>query len=333
VTEAEAPDAGSGPPPGSARAVVIRPLRRADLPAVVALRRRIWPDLIATAESAAWEIDHADPAVDARRWVATVDRKLVGAATAGRATWSPAGVASAYVGVEPAWRTRGIGGRLFDLVVAHVGRLGAARTLAGVDRGDAASAQFLANRGFHHNRDLQAWSVDPSATPLDELPARRAAAEAAGLRLVPVRRLVDRPEDLYRFYASVERDLPTDDPIASTFWAWRTREFDTPLFDPDASFCVLDSGDPVAIAWIFTDREGRRAAHGLTGTLPTYRHRGLARLAKLASLAWLADHGVTVVYTDNDSTNGDMLALNEHLGFRPLVVIELWARDGFGAPG
>lgn len=78
---------------------------------------------------------------------------------------------------------------------------------------------------------------------------------------------------------------------------------------------------------MFVDLGGRRAGHGLTGTLPAYRHRGLARLVKLASLEWLADRGVTIVYTDNDSTNADILALNEHLGFRPLGDIELWARN------
>ena len=89
------------------------------------------------------------------------------------------------------------------------------------------------------------------------------------------------------------------------------------------------AGDvPVALTWIRLDRAGRRAAHGMTGTLREYRHRGLAHLVKLASIAWLADHGITALYTDNDRENRDMLALNEHLGFRPLTVFDLWARPG-----
>ena len=69
----------------------------------------------------------------------------------------------------------------------------------------------------------------------------------------------------------------------------------------------------------------------MTGTLPAYRHGGLARLVKLASIRWLARHGVTAPFTDNDTENRDMLALNEHLGYRPLVVIQLWIRDGPGS--
>jgi GNAT superfamily N-acetyltransferase len=245
----------------------------------------------------------------------------------------PAPVAHVYVGVAPEWRGRGIGTRLFELAAGHAATLGATGLHTALDHGDAASARFVAARGFRHTRDLQSWSLDLGGVSLAELPARQTAAEGAGLRLVPIRELMDRPEDLYRLHVEIARDIPADVPIESTYQTWRIREFDTPLFDPDASFCILDGANPVALTWMFVDLAGRRAGHGITGTLPAYRHRGLARLAKLASLAWLADHDVAVVYTDNDTTNRDMLVLNEHLGFRPLVVIELWVREGPATAG
>ncbi len=306
---------------------VVRPLRRADLPAVVALRRRIWPDRIETPASAAWELDHPDLAERMRRWVATVDRVVVGSAAASRATWTPNPVAYVYVGVDLPWRRRGIGGRLFELGAAHAAALGISRVLVATDHGDEASARFVAARGFGQTREIRTWSLEPASVSFEQLPRLQAGAEAAGLRLVPVRALLDRPVDLHRLHATLDRDVPSDEPIATTYATWRLRQLATPLFDPDASFLVLDGAKPVALTWMFVDLEGRRAGHGLTGTLPAYRHRGLARVVKLASLSWLAEHGVAVVYTDNDSTNADILALNEHLGFRPLPGIQLWARN------
>lgn len=306
---------------------VVRPLRRADLSAVVELRRRVWPDRIETPGSVAWALDHPDPGEHMRRWVVTIDRVVVGSAAASRATWTPNPVAYVYVGVDASWRGRGFGGRLFDLGAAHAMALGTSRILVATDRGDEASARFVAARGFHRTREIRTWSLDPAAAPLRDLLRLRAVAEAAGLQLVPVRALLGRPAELHRLHVALERDIPSDEPVESTFATWRLRQLDTPLFDPDASFLVLDGSEPVALTWMFVDREGRRAGHGLTGTLPAYRHRGLARLVKLASLDWLAEHGVGIVYTDNDSTNADILALNEHLGFRPLDGIELWARN------
>jgi GNAT superfamily N-acetyltransferase len=308
--------------------VVVRPLRRPDIPDVVDLRRLLWADDVATPASMAWTLDHADPSERVRRWVASAHGRVVGYAVAGRAGWVSGRVAFAYLGVRPEWRRRGIGGRLFDALDAYVAKvLRPDRTLSGSERDDEASARFLLARGFHRTRDDQAWSIDPRTVSFADLAARRAAAEARGLRLVAMRELLDRPEDLHRLTSALELDLPSDAPIAQTYEAWRVHELEMPLFAPDASFCVLDGDEPVAMTWIMLDAAGRRARHGMTGTLPRYRHQGLARLVKLASIHWLAEHGVMALFTDNDTENRDMLALNEHLGFRPLTVFAMWARE------
>lgn len=314
-------------------AVIVRPLRRRDIPAVVDLRRILWPDDVSTAESYAWTIDHTDPAEAVRRWVATADGRIAGFAVAGRAVWTSGDVASMYFGVRPDHRGGGIGSRLYEAAQAHVARLAPTRTMSAAEKGDEASTRFLATRGFRHTRDDQAWSVDPRTVRLDEFADRLADAEMAGLRLLPVRLLMKRPKELYRLHQALEHDLPSDTPIARSYTRWRILALENPLFAPEASFCVMAGDEPVSSTWIMLDRDGRRAQHGMTGTLPEYRHRGLARLVKLASIAWLAAHGVTALYTDNDTENHDMLGLNERLGFRPLTVFELWAREGWAREG
>jgi GNAT superfamily N-acetyltransferase len=83
----------------------------------------------------------------------------------------------------------------------------------------------------------------------------------------------------------------------------------------------------VAIAMLIVDVEGRRAVNGFTGTLPAFRGRGLARLAKLASIAWAKEHGITSIATGNDATNAPMLAINISLGYRPDAVWLAYAKD------
>lgn len=326
----------SGPRHGSAHAVAsdgitIRPMRRRDIPAVVELRRRHWPDVVETPASFAWELDRPDPDAHDRRWVATDRRTVVGWARSGLATWAEGRAGQAFVGVDPGHRHRGIGGRLWSRVEDHLARLHPTTTVSGSDVDDADATPFLDARGFQPARRAQSWSLDPRTVRLVELPDRLAAAEAAGFRLLPVRELLDRPHDLYALHRALEADLPSDIPIASRYEGWRLHQLETPLFSPDASFCVLDGDLPVALTWIFLDADGHRAGNGMTGTLRAYRHRGLARLVKLASIQWLAGHGVTALFTDNDTENHDMLALNEHLGYRPLLVIQEWTRSDPGA--
>lgn len=323
--------------PGGTR-YAVRPMRPSDFAAVVDLRRLIWQDDLMTPASLAWSLEHVDPEGHARHWVATEpggdrasgDRasgdRVVGFAVAGLASWSSGRVGYAYVGVHPEWRRNGIGRRLFRRTEAYLATLQPARVVTGSELGDEASTAFLARRGFSHTRDDQAWSLDPRTADLDEFEPRREAAESAGRRLVPLRELMGRPGDLYRIHLALEHDLPGDMPVAQSYDTWRRCELGHPLFSPDASFCVLVANEPVAMTWILVDEAGRRARHGITGTVRPYRHRGLARLVKLASIHWLAEHGTTALYTDNDTENHNMVALNEELGFRPLTVFALWRR-------
>ena len=77
---------------------------------------------------------------------------------------------------------------------------------------------------------------------------------------------------------------------------------------------MLVRDQPAAFAWLIADREGARAASEMTGTAPEFHRRGLARLAKESTVADPAEAGIRTIVTSNDTTNADMLALNEHLG-------------------
>jgi RimJ/RimL family protein N-acetyltransferase len=64
----------------------------------------------------------------------------------------------------------------------------------------------------------------------------------------------------------------------------------------------------------------------ITGTLRDCRGRGLAQLAKRATLVNAAKSGVELVFAENDATNGPMLKVNENLGYRPIGSTLTWSR-------
>ena len=58
------------------------------------------------------------------------------------------------------------------------------------------------------------------------------------------------------------------------------------------------------------------ALNGMTGTLRAYRGRGLAKLAKAATIRWAREDGLRRIVTENDAENAAMIAVNEWLGYR-----------------
>jgi RimJ/RimL family protein N-acetyltransferase len=55
----------------------------------------------------------------------------------------------------------------------------------------------------------------------------------------------------------------------------------------------------------------------LTGTIPSYRGQGLAKVVKSAALNRSREAGFLAAFTGNDAGNKPMLAVNEWLGYRP----------------
>lgn len=65
----------------------------------------------------------------------------------------------------------------------------------------------------------------------------------------------------------------------------------------------------------------------MTATRRNRRGRGLATLAKAASVSRAAELGITRVVTGNDRGNEAMLAINRRLGFTETAVLESFAKQ------
>lgn len=253
-----------------------------------------------------------------RVWVAASGGDIVGVADA-RMRWelSRGDVAVVWVGVLDADRGRGIGGRLYAAAEAHVRAHGARRIECDVDAASDEAMRFARARGFSPTRADRHWILDPRAVDLAGFAALADAREREGFELVPLREARHLERELHALYAEAELDAPADLPDDNIgFDDWLGEVFSYPDLDDEGSFVVLHDGRPVSLAWLVADREGGVAVHDMTGTLREYRRRGLARLAKLATIRWAAESGITKLLTSNDSANSDMLALNEHLGYR-----------------
>lgn len=297
--------------------VAVRPFRREDAVAWTALVRGLEPGIVHTAPGLLHMVDSIPARAQNAFWTAWAGDRLVAIALGRLAWWTDRDdLAYLWVGVHPELRGRGLGTRLYELAEGHVRGHGA-RELETWTSGDQAGERFAARRGFTPSRTAQMWSVDPREVDVSDLPRLEREHGAAGVRVVALRDVREREHDLHALYAEATADEPTDEPEVVRLDEWRRSVLAHPDLSPDGSAVVLHDGLPVSLAWLGVDLEGGRATHWFTGTLRSHRRRGLARLAKLFAIRWASENGITALYTGNDSTNADMLALNEHLGFRP----------------
>jgi GNAT superfamily N-acetyltransferase len=297
---------------------VIRLLAREDYAAVAKLVGVVEVEAPApTPAGLAHWIESTPPRGRFRGWVAEEDGRIVGASW-GYLDWSVSagGGSVVWVGVLPEARRRGIGSALIGAAEEHALASGA-RKLDSKALERSEGELFLRTRGYRRARSTLVQRLDPSTADLKALGGLEEARRAEGFDLVPLGAVADRLDELHAVYAAASVDIPADNPEDDL----RLDEFEShvlgdPELTPDGSYVVLAEGRPAALAFLLVNREAAAAYNEMTGTLPQFRGRGLARLAKLATVRWARAQGIRELVTENDYENAAMRGLNKSLGYR-----------------
>ena len=200
---------------------------------------------------------------------------------------------------------------LFDIAEAYLLERGASTLKA--------LGHDLERRGYEREHAELFSMLEPS--PVDVPPGPRPLRDFAGREL-----------ELYDL-ARACGDLPGGKPEDNfSYEEWLAEALGDPTLDHDGSFVVELDGRPAAFAWLVVDRGRRLAANEMTGTRPELRGRGLASTAKLATIRWAAENGISRIYTSNHEENAPMVAINRKLGYRVVAEIVDYERTGMTAP-
>jgi GNAT superfamily N-acetyltransferase len=306
---------------------VIRPYESTDAAAVSAIfHEEEVPHPVTPAGVQHWRVAQPERA-RARSWVAEEDGRVLGLGESSlRWTTSAEGVGEVWVYVTPAARSRGLGGALYAETERHARNVGA-RVLESWSYTDAGNA-LLEARGFRVSATERISLLEPAEADTSGFEELKAEKAEEGFTLVPLQAVLDRPAELHRVYAAAAADIPEryrEDDVRLE--EWRRETLEHPQLSGEASFVIVKERKPVALAFVELDEPAGLAANELTGTLPEFRRRGLARLAKLATIRWVAEHGITAMLTGNAEVNAGMIQLNESLGYRPLLTETQFIRD------
>ncbi|MFD9906199.1 GNAT family N-acetyltransferase [Streptomyces sp. NPDC059063] len=288
----------------------LRPGDRADAAAFAAIRRSCLPAMLATADSVLFDAEHAHPDAHYRQLVAEVDGEVVGTAQTGIAYDSPEpGQGFANVYVHPERRGRGAGSLLVRTAEEQLAARGADTVYAWVLESPANRA-FAARRGYRASRSAHFLRLDLTRGDLPPL-----AAPPPGVELRTAADFAADPRPLFALDAETTADEPGDiGAELEDYEQWLADTWRHPLMNHALTVVAVVDGRPAAFSAARTDGAGRYLS-GMTGTARAYRGRGLAKLAKNASLHRARAAGCTEAFTGNDGENAPMLAINKWFGY------------------
>jgi GNAT superfamily N-acetyltransferase len=251
------------------------------------------------------------------------------------------------VGVElavaPAYRRRGVGSRLLDAVVDRVRQQGRTQLLGQITAdavtGKSTGTAFAERRGFvqRHVELHQVMELPLSEDRLAELEQRIAGKDEA-YRLVQWRdRTPDEWVDEFADALSVmSEEVPTGDlQLEPSRWtAARVREVETRRLEQGrfwhTTVAVASDGKLAAYTQLGGAKDQQERLYQWdTLVRPAHRGHRLGMALKLANLRSVQAEleKPVVVHTWNAPENGPMIAVNNHLGFRPVDQSTEWQRD------
>jgi len=256
------------------------------------------------------------------RWVAECDGRIVGFAhyEQNPQTYHPRKF-QFNITVDPDVYGRGIGRRLYDLLLREVEQFEPIAVDEWTRADMAWRVGFLERRGFVE--DMRMWISELDLTQFDpsQYAPEVAAVEAQGIQL---RSWADLGRDdpsvrlrIYEAWLTVRADVPippNDERTETSFDVWWTRTSRPDLL-PEGYFLAVAGDQYVGVSNLWHSPVAGELRTGITGVQREWRRRGIALALKVRSLELAKAQGYQRVVTENETNNRGMIAINDRLGF------------------
>lgn len=255
-----------------------------------------------------------------QQFVAEADQRIVGYATVFRHSWMTDGRFFVKVWVFPAERHHGIGGQLYNTVVAAARSHGGSSFDSNLFDNEPDSLRFAETRGFRTIRHLFESAIDLTQFDASRFEGVLAQVQASGIRLFTLAEVGNTPENLRKLW-EVNYAVYQDDPGATeafpNFDDFQKLTSEASWFNPAGQFLAADGEQYVGLGALRHNAENKSCHNMMTGVLRPYRGRKIALALKLLTIHYARQLGALTITSDNDSQNAPMLAINRKLGYLP----------------
>lgn len=298
----------------------VRPFEEHDYPAIAAVLREAWPDE-AHSETGLREDDRHAPEIKWGRLLAELDGQVVGMGhyTQFEGMYHPQKFA-AWITVDPAFRSRGIGKALYQAVLEALEPHKPISILSSTREDQPHALAWLKKLGFVEKMKYWESRLDVQSFDLAPWLGKIEAVEAAGFALKSLKELEADPlhrQKLYDLWLEARLDVPRPDALSEIrFEDYCKWVFESSYYLPEGHFVAIDkSTDQYVALSTLWKTDGDYLQTGLTGTRRAYRRKGLALALKLKGIQLAQTLGIREIRTGNEAGNRAMLSINEALGF------------------
>ena len=301
----------------------IRPIRPEDYDTVARIWNKVYPSDSYTAGEFARLDAMYEPPQRFARFVAELDGAVVGATNYAQfaGMYHPQKFMT-NVFVHPEFEKQGIGTALYAFLLEQLTPFDPVFLRCQVKEDLPHAIAFAKTRGFQEDKrdweaELDVGAFDPE--PFAELEAKL-ANQGITLMTFPEYGITPKSEQVFfEFFSEVRLDIPRSEPATPlSFQNFRTMMFDAVDYFAEGVFFAVKDRDIIGMTMFWKSDGTPNLFTGLSAVRCAYRGKGIATALKVKALAYAKKRGAPKVFTDNDTRNVEMIAVNDKLGFQRL---------------
>lgn len=224
--------------------------------------------------------------------------------------------------VHPEFRGKGIGQKLYDALLQKLEPFEPVSLRVNVKETDTSALHFAQTRKFIETKRDWESVLDLAAFNPEVFKARLEELKTEGYSFKPFAEFDDQEEmgkAFYELFSTVRLDVPRSEPATPfSYDFFKENVLDAPDFYPEGTFFALKGTTLLGLSQLWKGSSSNDLYTGLTAVTREARGKGVATALKVISLETAKQAGAEQVFTNNDTNNVEMLAVNDKLGFKRL---------------
>ena len=292
----------------------------ADYVAMCDIQNAVYSEESVTVEEVRLADDLRDPMCKHRRWMVEVEERPVawGEYTQRIHKYHPHKF-FLQLFVHPTYQNQGIGSKLYTHILEALQPFEPVQIRTQIREDQPQSVRFLQQRGFREEQRKWESRLDLTTFDLGPYLGVEQRLSEQGTVLKTLEELAIDPERDRKLYAldwQIRQDVPAPEPRRPiSFELFCARFLYHPEIVPEAFIVAVHNGEYVGLSFMGAQPSSKLISTGLTGTLRSYRHMGIATALKLRGIRYAQQLGYAVLRTVNDALNVPMLSINRRMGF------------------
>lgn len=226
------------------------------------------------------------------------------------------------VWVHPEHEKKGVGGALYEHLWAKLIAFNPLSLRTQVRENQLHAVAFAETRGFQETkRDWQSVLELKHYKP-EKFDVLEQKALLKGVVIKSFAEFEDKAyieKAFFNCFNDVRQDVPRSEPATPLSWEFiQTSMYSAPDFYPEGTFLAFLHDEMIGLSQFWKGESNDDLYTGLTGVKQKARGKGVATALKLRALRFAKTTAAAKVYTENDTKNLEMIAINDKLGFKKL---------------